>query len=68
MWIIIKYKVKEINLVLNNLKKEPILDLKLRLGEGSGAAIASLILKAALATHNGMSTFDNAKVSKKITS
>ena len=54
--------------LLNYLKKEPILDLNLRLGEGSGAAIASLILKAALATHNGMSTFDNAKVSKKIIS
>ena len=54
--------------ILNNLKKEPILDLNLRLGEGSGAAIASHILRAALATHNGMSTFDNAKVSKKITS
>ena len=54
--------------ILNNLKKEPILDLNLRLGEGSGAAIALHILKAALATHNGMSTFDNAKVSKKIIS
>ena len=54
--------------ILNNLKKEPILDLNLRLGEGSGAAIASLILKAALTTHNGMSTFDNAKVSKQISS
>ena len=42
--------------------------MNLRLGEGSGAAIALHILKAALATHNGMSTFDNAKVSKKIIS
>ena len=54
--------------ILNNLKKEPILDLNLRLGEGSGAAIASHVLKAALAIHNGMSTFDNANVSKKVTS
>ena len=45
---------------------EPILDLNLRLGEGSGAAIASLILRAALATHNGMSTFTDAKVTTKI--
>ena len=54
--------------ILKNLKKEPILDLNLRLGEGSGAATALLILKAALVTHNGMSTFDEAKVSKKMKS
>ena len=53
-------------IVLRNLKMEPILDLNLRLGEGSGAAIASLILRAALATHNGMSTFTDAKVTTKI--
>ena len=53
-------------IVLKNLKMEPILDLNLRLGEGSGAAIASLILRAALATHNGMSTFTDAKVTTKI--
>ena len=52
--------------ILSNLKKEPILDLKLRLGEGSGAAVAFLILKSALATHNGMSTFTNARVTNKI--
>ncbi len=51
--------------ILNKLEKEPILDLKLRLGEGSGAAVAVLILKAALATHNGMATFTDAKISKK---
>ena len=54
--------------ILKNLKKDPILDLNLRLGEGSGAATALLILRAALATHNGMSTFDDARVSKKLTS
>ena len=51
--------------ILSNLNKEPILDLKMRLGEGSGAAVASLIIKSALATHNGMSTFSNAEISKK---
>lgn len=51
--------------ILKNLKKEPILDLRLRLGEGTGAAIATLILKAALATHNGMATFSDAEVSQK---
>ena len=38
----------------------------MRLGEASGAAIATLILKAALATHNGMATFTDAKVTQKI--
>ena len=52
--------------ILKYLKKDPILDLKLRLGEGSGGAIATLILKAALATHNGMATFKDAKVTNKI--
>ena len=51
--------------VISNLKMEAILDLKLRLGEGSGAALACLILKSALATHNGMSTFSQAQVTKK---
>ncbi|MEX2647637.1 MAG: nicotinate-nucleotide--dimethylbenzimidazole phosphoribosyltransferase [Alphaproteobacteria bacterium] len=44
---------------------EPILDLGLRLGEGSGAALAALILKAAVATHAGMATFAEAGVSGK---
>ena len=51
--------------ILKNLKKEPILDLNLRLGEGSGAAIASLILKSAIVTHNGMSTFSDAHITNK---
>ena len=52
--------------IISYLNKEPILDLNLRLGEGSGAALATLILKAALETHNKMSTFEDAKVSSKI--
>ena len=51
--------------VLSYLDKKPILDLNLRLGEGSGAALASLIIKSSLAIHNGMSTFSDAGVSKK---
>ena len=37
----------------------------MRLGEGSGAAIASSIIKSSLAIHNGMATFSEAGVSKK---
>ena len=51
--------------ILSHLKKEPILDLNMRLGEGSGGVLAALIIRAALITHNNMSTFSQAGVSKK---
>ena len=41
----------------------PLLGLGLRLGEGSGAALAVSILRAALACHTGMATFGQAAVS-----
>ena len=47
------------------LRKVPVIDLKMRLGEGSGAAVASLLVRAACATHNGMATFAEAGVSKE---
>jgi len=37
----------------------------MRLGEGSGAAVAVLVLRAALACHIGMATFAEAGVSGK---
>ena len=49
--------------LLTDLGKEPILDLGMRLGEGSGAALALGILRSALACHNGMATFAEAGVS-----
>lgn len=49
--------------VLAALGKDPILSLGLRLGEGSGAALALGIVQAALACHNGMATFGEAGVS-----
>ncbi len=51
--------------VLRRLGKEPLLDLGMRLGEGSGAALAAGIVKAALACHTGMATFADAGVSNK---
>ncbi|MBO9396152.1 nicotinate-nucleotide--dimethylbenzimidazole phosphoribosyltransferase [Shimia sp. R9_2] len=48
--------------VLARLGKEPILSLNMRLGEGSGAAVAINILKAAVVCHSGMATFAEAGV------
>ena len=42
--------------------KLPILDFNMRLGEGTGAAVALGIVKSALACHNGMATFAEAGV------
>jgi nicotinate-nucleotide--dimethylbenzimidazole phosphoribosyltransferase len=42
---------------------EPILSLGMRLGEGTGAALAAGILRAAADVHNGMATFEEAGVS-----
>jgi nicotinate-nucleotide--dimethylbenzimidazole phosphoribosyltransferase len=49
-------------LVLERLGLTPILTLGMRLGEGSGAALAAGIVKAALACHRDMATFAEAGV------
>ncbi len=49
--------------MLDKLGKEPLLTLGLRLGEGSGGALAINILKSAVACHSGMATFAEAGVS-----
>ncbi|MEM9757064.1 MAG: nicotinate-nucleotide--dimethylbenzimidazole phosphoribosyltransferase [Pseudomonadota bacterium] len=49
--------------LLAKLNLDPLLSLGLRLGEGSGAALAILILRAALACHGGMATFEEAGLS-----
>lgn len=49
--------------VLKRLGKEPLLALNMRLGEGSGAALAIHVLKGAIACHSGMATFAEAGVS-----
>lgn len=51
--------------LLDALGKAPLLSLGMRLGEGSGAAVALGILRAAVATHAGMATFEEAAVSRK---
>ena len=49
--------------LLAHLNKAPLLNLGLRLGEGSGAALAIGVLKGAIACHSGMLTFAEAGVS-----
>jgi len=50
-------------LALKALGLEPLLDMKMRLGEGSGAALALPIIQSAIALHRGMATFETAGVS-----
>ena len=48
--------------LLDRLGLDPILSLGMRLGEGSGAAVAAGVVRAALAAHDRMATFDEAAV------
>lgn len=50
--------------VLAALGKDPMIDFGLRLGEGSGAALALPLVKAAVACHSGMASFAEAGVSQ----
>jgi nicotinate-nucleotide--dimethylbenzimidazole phosphoribosyltransferase len=45
--------------------KPALLSLGMRLGEGSGAALAAVMVKTALHLHNNMATFESAAVSGK---
>ncbi len=49
-------------LVLEAIGVRPLIDLDLRLGEGSGAAVTLPLLRLACALHNGMATFAQANV------
>ena len=50
---------------LARMEKTPLLDLGMRLGEGTGAALAAGIVKAAVRLHAGMATFAQAGVATK---
>jgi len=52
--------------ILNYLGLKPILDLEMRLGEGTGAALAISIVEAAVKTLAEMATFANAGISEKL--
>lgn len=51
--------------ILQALAATPLLDVGMRLGEGSGAAVAVPLLRLACALHNEMATFAEAGVSKQ---
>jgi nicotinate-nucleotide--dimethylbenzimidazole phosphoribosyltransferase len=53
------------DLVLAELGLEPLLDLRMRLGEASGALIALPVIAAAGALHAGMATFEEAGVERQ---
>lgn len=50
---------------LATLGRTALFDLGMRLGEGTGAALAAAIVRSAAATHSGMATFAEAGVSNK---
>jgi nicotinate-nucleotide--dimethylbenzimidazole phosphoribosyltransferase len=64
-WLLFSHRSAEKGhrIVLDALAAEPILDLGLRLGEGSGAAVALSVVRLACSLHNGMATFEEAAVS-----
>jgi nicotinate-nucleotide--dimethylbenzimidazole phosphoribosyltransferase len=48
--------------LLGALNLKPLLDLGMRLGEGSGACLAVNLVRSALACHTGMASFADAGV------
>ena len=64
-WLLFSHRSAERGhaLVLEALAARPLMDLELRLGEGSGAATALPIIRLACALHNGMAPFAEAAVS-----
>jgi nicotinate-nucleotide--dimethylbenzimidazole phosphoribosyltransferase len=63
-WLIFAHRSHERGhkIVLDELGATPLLDLGMRLGEGSGAAIAVPLVRLACDLHNEMATFDEAAV------
>ena len=50
-------------IVLDHLRLDPLLDLRMRLGEGTGACLAVTLIHAALKIYGEMATFEEARVS-----
>ena len=69
-WLLFSHQSEEAGhgLLLTELNAMPLLTLGMRLGEGSGAAVAVPVLRMACALHNQMASFDSAGVSENIIS
>lgn len=52
------------DIALDVLDAKPLLDLGMRLGEGTGAAVALSVVRLACDLHNRMATFDEARVAE----
>lgn len=67
-YLIASHRSEEIGhqAILDYIGLKPLLDLNLRLGEGTGAALAMLIIDGALKIYREMATFESAKVSTSI--
>ena len=50
--------------MLERIGQEPILDLRMRLGEGTGAALAMTLIEASLRGYREIATFEQAGVSE----
>jgi nicotinate-nucleotide--dimethylbenzimidazole phosphoribosyltransferase len=66
-WMLFAHQSAEAghNAVLSELDAKPLMQLNMRLGEGSGAATAIPLLQTACQLHAGMATFDSARVSNR---
>ncbi len=65
-WLIYSHQSQEQGhkIILEALQAEPLLDLGMRLGEASGAAVALPLLNSACLLHQQMATFEQAQVSQ----
>src|SRR5690606_8870274 len=63
-YLIPSHMSKEIgyNIAINNMGLEPMLNLDMRLGEGSGCPIAFSVINYACAMMNNMATFEEAEI------
>lgn len=66
-WLLFSHSSAELGhrRVLKELQARPFLDLGMRLGEGSGAAVTVPLLRLACSLHNQMASFDEVSVSEK---